>query len=161
MYFAGVLDYVINAPGGRRERVCDIPELYHAADVLMATRLQNQLVDMQLARARQTKGHCDLRAVRDAHVHMVTRTPLYQLIFKSCVKRLADSPTESEEFEWQTVQLGRYPGAVLDVLRMTNKHLKEKWSDPWVGDWCEFHIHPDGERCDSQHQPPSKRIKLS
>jgi len=161
MYFAGVLDRAIHAPGSRRECVWNVPELYHAADVLMITKLQNQLVDTCLAAARQMKRHWRLKTVRDAHTHMVMHTPVYQLILRSCVKWLVDSPTESDEFARETVQLEGYPEAVLDLLRMTNRCLREKWSDPWVGDWCEFHIHPDGERCDPQHQSPSKRIKLS
>lgn len=161
MYSGVVPDYVSKESGGRGPLLDVLPELYHAADVLMMTQLQNELVDTYLVHGRQSGGAWTLTGVRSAHVYEIVNTPLYQLILKSCVRNLMKAPTESDKFDEKVAAIEQHSQAVLDVLRIINKYQHEQWSNPWKGDWCEFHIHPEGETCGSQRTPPNKRIKLS
>lgn len=88
MYSGVVPDYVSKESGGRGPLLDVLPELYHAADVLMMTQLQNELVDTYLAHGRQSGGAWTLTGVRSAHVYEIVHTPLYQLVLKSCVRNL-------------------------------------------------------------------------
>lgn len=160
MYSGVVPDYATQVSDNLSSFADRLPEMYRAADVLMMTKLQNRLVDANLASSRQKPSSWSFLGVANAHLWEITHTPLYQLILKSRTKRLVDEPRESDEFEDATDHVRPYPEAVMDVLRMTNKYLTEKWSKPCEGDWCEFHIHPDGETCDTQGAPPNKKIKL-
>lgn len=161
MYYDVVPDYVSMKSRLRGPNSGFLPEVYHAADLLMMAKLQNQLVDTWLDYAKQSRRAWALSGVGYAHAHGITHTPLYELILKSCVKRLMNKPFASNKFDENVAAIEEHPQAVLDVLRAINRYQHERWPEPYEGDWCEFHIHLEGETCDSQPSSPNKGIKLS
>ena len=160
MYSESVPEYVPKKIGDKGPLLIDLAELYQVADLLMITQLQNQLVDTELHDARELENHWTLAGVVSAHVHGVTHTPLYQLILKDYVKHMLDEPLGVNAFRNKTAILQEHPQAAIDVLHTIHDYNRSKWAYPCNGNFCEFHVHPDGQICDSSSEsPPNKKIK--
>lgn len=156
MYTGRVPDYVANESGGRGPLAAELPELYHAADLLMMIELQNQLIDTDLSAENREGLVWGLRSVADAHAYEILHTPLYQLILRDCAKHLVNDPLSRDKFDAEMAAVREYPQAVLDMFRAFNDYHNSNWPYPHEDDWCKFHIHPDGQECHLQKQPHAR-----
>lgn len=125
-----------------------IKSAYKVADQLAMTNLQNMLIDSKLEYFKTQNVAYTLNAVRYVWDAQLSHTPYYQMVLKSSVRRFMTKQLDEEEVVYQTAKMMSHPQAVVDVLRVINEYNKKAWINVAYGNPCEYHIHPDGKRCD-------------
>ncbi|KAK5088346.1 hypothetical protein LTR05_002564 [Lithohypha guttulata] len=122
---------------------------YKAADRLMMTDLQNELVSNDLRMLRNHDMRWTLVDVFGMGKLELDHTPYYQLILKSAVHAIMAMPPKEEIANEEITKLSDCPSAMADVLRHINKYNRKPWQHVETGDWCEYHIHANGNKCNA------------
>ena len=135
------------------ERLGDWLSLYHTADVLLMSRLQNDMVDMDLRCVDEDDFRVmswTVYSAADWYNNGVVQTPYYQLFLADAVQNINYYSLNWTENALK--DLLEYPQSLLDLLVKSNQWRSKPWSAANINDRCKYHIHENGESCNNEKE---------
>ncbi|KAK5957783.1 hypothetical protein OHC33_000972 [Knufia fluminis] len=122
--------------------------MYALADRWMMHDLQNALVDEELKDLRNMGNHWDWSGLRDVCDQGLCHTPSYTVVMRSFVGWLAETDPDDEEYRETINGLGESSALLREVFLQLHMFIHEKWVSVSDARKCDFHIHPNGQKCD-------------
>lgn len=137
---------------------------YKVADRLVMPALQNDLMDCMLTELRDKQEQYTFKKIFGVVELELSHTPLYDMVLRSSVKCMCEDDDEAtKSIETSLERLEKYPWVLVDVIVSSQKYRRDPWEYVELENWCDYHIHPDGERCvvdNIREAPPRKKVKL-
>lgn len=139
------LTTTVDMETGSRAGTLHLRQAYRIADQLLMHDLQNALMD-QIAlcykRNNSSFGPLSLKQVAD-ELHT---TPCYRFAIKSAVRNIMRN-IRGEVWAEGMENFRDNPDVMRDIIKGVISWNVRSWSARCTEDLCEFHIHPDGQRC--------------
>lgn len=103
--------------------------LYHTADTLMLTKLQNTILDVLISNLLRLDFTCDITDCCQAAEFQLTHLPIYRFLLASCAHNIVTRHSDDAKSRRHIEKARAFPDVMCDILFEVNRYCRDQLED--------------------------------